>query len=162
MDQQAFVGALGRTFEKAPWVAEAAWKQRPFKSVDQLHHAMMEVVRAAPDAQQLEFLRGHPQLAGKEAQAGTMTNESTSEQASAGLNALPHAEFEKLKELNKEYLDRHGFPFIIAVRNSTKAEIFDEIRRRIDNSTSMERETALDQISFITRGRIDKLFDCSK
>ena len=87
-----FAATVGDTFELAPWVAEQAAVARPFSSVTALHDAMMAVVRAAPRARQLEFLRGHPDLAGKLAQAGRLTAESTAEQASVGLDRLTDAE----------------------------------------------------------------------
>ena len=79
MDRAAFTAALGPIFEHTPWVAEAAWARRPFDDVDTLHAAMMAVLRAAPAGEQLAFLRRHPELAGREAQAGTMTDHSTRE-----------------------------------------------------------------------------------
>ena len=88
MERDAFVAALGPTFENAPWVASSAWAAGPFASVAALHAAMLNVVRQAPDDKKLAFLCGHPELAGREAQAGTMTMESVGEQKSAGLNAL--------------------------------------------------------------------------
>ncbi|MDB5730234.1 MAG: decarboxylase, partial [Variovorax sp.] len=116
LERDTFVAALGSTFEHSPWVAEGAWTARPFASVDALHTAMVEVVRNAPHATQVAFLCAHPELAGKEAQAGTMTDESVGEQASAGLDALSRDEIGELRELNVRYRERHGFPFIVAVR----------------------------------------------
>ena len=87
MPLPAFAGAVGETFELAPWVAEAAWVKRPFSSVAALHEAMMGAVRSAPRERQLEFLRGHPDLAGKAARAGTITEDSKSEQSSVGLDS---------------------------------------------------------------------------
>lgn len=157
LDRAAFVAELGAVFEHAPWVADAAWVQRPFASVTVLHAAMMAVVRAAPTAQQIAFLRGHPELAGKEASAGTMTEHSTFEQSGAGLNALSGAELDELKRLNAAYAARHGFPFIIAVLGHTKAQIFDALRRRVANQTAQERDEALQQIATITQRRLAKL-----
>jgi 2-oxo-4-hydroxy-4-carboxy-5-ureidoimidazoline decarboxylase len=157
MDRDAFVAALGPTFENAPWVAASAWPSRPFASVATLHAAMLDVVRAAPASQQLAFLCGHPELAGREAQAGTMTSESVGEQKSAGLNALTAAELAEMQGLNRAYRERHGFPFIIAVRANTKQQIFDAMRARVAESTEVERNAALEQIGLITRGRIDAL-----
>lgn len=161
MDRDAFVAALGPTFENSPWVASAAWPQRPFASIDALHEAMLDVVRRAPDAQQLAFLCGHPELAGREAQAGTMTAESVGEQGSAGLNALSPQEMAEIQRLNRVYRERHGFPFIIAVRRSTKGQIFDAMRTRAAEPTEVERRTALAQIGLITRGRIEALLGSS-
>lgn len=157
MNRDAFVAVLGPAFENAPWVADGAWPARPFASVAALHTAMLNVVRRAPDERQLAFLCGHPELAGREAQSGTMTAESTGEQRSAGLNALTAAERDELQSLNRAYRQRHGFPFIIAVRANTKQQIFDALRIRLAQTTENERGAALKQIGLITRGRIDAL-----
>ena len=118
---------------------------------------MLDVVRSAPEAERLIFFNGHPELAGREAQAGTMTSESVGEQKSAGLNALTLAELDEMKKLNRAYRERHGFPFIIAVRANTKQQIFQSLRDRVAQDTAAERDTALEQIGLITRGRIEAL-----
>ncbi len=158
MDHAAFVAALGDLFEHSPWVAEAAWPQRPFANESALHDAMMAAVRAAPPAQQVAFLNLHPELAGKEAQAGTMTGHSTFEQQGAGLNALSREELLDLRRLNAAYLQRHGFPFIIAVLGHTKAQIFEALRSRAGHDTPRELNEALHQIAQITRRRLHALF----
>ncbi len=157
MDRDAFVAAVGPAFENAQWVAAAAWSSRPFANAAALHATMMNIVMQASEAQKLAFLRGHPELAGREAQAGTMTAESVSEQNSAGLNALTGSEIEEMQHANRSYRDRHGFPFIISVRGKTKQQIFAAMRARIAESTEAERCAALEQIGLITRGRIDAL-----
>ena len=159
MNRDAFVAVLGPAFENAPWVAEGAWSARPFASVAALHAAMLDVVSQAPDERQLAFLCGHPELAGREAQTGAMTVESTGEQSSAGLNALTSDERSELQTLNRAYRERHGFPFIIAVRANTRQQIFEAIRTRLSQSTEIERRAALEQIGLITRGRIDALLN---
>jgi 2-oxo-4-hydroxy-4-carboxy-5-ureidoimidazoline decarboxylase len=157
MDRDRFVAALGSTFEHSPWVAEGAWAQRPYDSVEHLHAAMFEVVRRAPKAIQVAFLRGHPELAGREAQANTLTDDSLREQASAGLDAMSRAEMTEMARLNAEYRERHGFPFVIAARRHTKAQIFDEMRRRIGQDSGAEFAEALAQIAHITRRRVQAL-----
>src|SRR3984885_10910536 len=138
MDRAVFVQKFGGIFENSPWVAEKAWEKRPFASLDDMHAAMVAVAKNAPAAQQLALLQSHPDLAGKEAQAGTMTASSVTEQASAGLNALSPAEFAELSGLNAAYRAKFGFPFIIAVRMHTKEGIFFEFRRRLQNDTQTE------------------------
>lgn len=157
MDRDAFVGALGPAFENAPWVAAGAWLARPFASATDLHLAMLDVVRQASEDQKLAFFRGHPELAGREAQAGTMTSESVGEQKSAGLNSLTSAERDEMQRLNRAYREKHGFPFIIAVRANTKQQIFEAMRTRLAENTEVERRAALEQIGLITRGRIEAL-----
>jgi 2-oxo-4-hydroxy-4-carboxy-5-ureidoimidazoline decarboxylase len=159
LDRDAFVAALGSTFEHAPWVARDAWAARPFASVDALHAAMLDVVRRAPRGQQVVFLRRHPELAGREAQAGTMTRDSVAEQSSAGLDALSRDEMDELRRLNSRYRERHGFPFIVAVRRHRKAEIFELLRQRTERDTDRELREALAQVGIITRLRVDALLE---
>jgi len=157
MDQDEFVAAVGATFEHSPWVAEQAWAQRPFASADALHAAMLGVVRRAPQAVQIDFLCAHPELAGREARAGTMTQDSVHEQRSAGLDALTPGEMAEMKRLNAEYRQRHGFPFIIAVRRHSREQIFAELRRRVAQDSGSEFAAALEQIGHITRLRLRTL-----
>jgi len=159
MDRAAFVQKFGGIFEKSPWVAEKAWDKRPFTSLPQLHAAMVEAVKYAPVPSQLALLQSHPDLAGKEAQAGAMTASSVSEQASAGLNALSKAEMTQISELNAAYKQKFGFPFIIAVRMYTKEGIFFEFQRRLNNDTQTEFANDLQNVYAITRLRLDKLME---
>lgn len=161
MDRAAFVVKFGGIFEKSPWVAEQAWEKRPFANIDDMHAAMVTVAKNAPAAQQLALLQSHPDLAGKEAQAGTMTASSVAEQASAGLNALLPAELAELTSLNAAYKAKFGFPFIIAVRMHTKEGIFFEFRRRLQNDTQAEFANDLQNVYIITRLRLNKLLDAS-
>ena len=158
MDHAAFMAVFGDLFEHSPWVAEAAWAQRPFATQDALHDAMMAAVRRAPPAQQIGFLNMHPELAGKEAQDGTMTGHSTFEQQGAGLDALSRDELRELRRLNAVYAQRHGFPFIIAVLGHTRLQIFEALRERAGFETRRELNEALGQIAQITRRRLTALF----
>ena len=155
LDRVRFVAALGGLFEHSPWVATQAWAERPFASIDDLHRAMIGVVRATSREARVDFLRMHPELAGKEAQAGTMTDHSTAEQA--GLDALTRNELQTLRRLNAAYAAKHGFPFIIAVLKNTRSQIFEALRTRCERDTEAELEAALEQISIITRLRLGRL-----
>ena len=151
-----FVRVLGGIFERSPWVAERAAVMRPFRDVDALHAAMVSVVERANRGEQLELLNAHPELAGREARAGEMTDSSVSEQASAGLHALSADEVARMTRLNGQYRDRFGFPFIIAVRNHTKQSIFSEMERRVGNDADVELGENLRQVYAITRMRLDR------
>jgi 2-oxo-4-hydroxy-4-carboxy-5-ureidoimidazoline decarboxylase len=149
-----FVAALGDIFEHAPWVAQAASAGRPYSTVSALHDAMMVGVKAAPEAEQLAFLRGHPELGGKVARAGAMTVESISEQGSLGLDRLSDAEFARFETLNAQYRERFGFPFIICVRRQTRDAILTSFARRTDLLPADELSTAIAEIGHITRLRL--------
>lgn len=149
-----FVAAVGDTFELAPWVAEAACSKRPFATVTALHDAMMGVVRAAPRERQLAFVCGHPDLAGKAARAGAVTEDSRHEQASVGLDTLSEEEFARFHRLNDAYKAKFGFPFIVCVRRHTRDSVLAQFERRLLHDAATEFATALQEISFITRLRL--------
>ena len=161
MDRAAFVEKFGGIFENSPWVAEQAWESRPFASLDAMHAAMAGVAKNAPAPLQLALLQAHPDLAGKEAQAGAMTASSVAEQASAGLSALSKDEMAEISALNAAYRKKFGFPFIIAVRMHTKEGIFFEFRRRLHNDTQTEFANDLQNVTIITRLRLIKLLEAS-
>jgi len=154
MSPAEFGAALGATFELAPWVAEAAAAKRPYATVAALHEGMMGAVRAAPRERQLAFLRGHPDLAGKAARAGTITDESKSEQSSVGLDSLSEADFARFHRLNDAYVTRFGFPFIVCVRRHTRDSILAQFERRLRHDAATEFAAALQEIFFITRLRL--------
>lgn len=149
-----FAAMVGDAFELAPWVAEATAARRPFASVTALHEAMMGEVRAAPRDRQLEFLRGHPDLAGKAARAGTLTEDSSREQASVGLDALSDEEFARFHRLNDAYKAKFGFPFIVCVRRHTRDSILEQFERRLRHDAATEFAAAMGEIFFITRLRV--------
>ena len=158
LDQPAFVAALGAVFEHSPWVAELAWRARPYASVAALHGAMVNAVRAASFAQQVALLRAHPELAGSEAVAGAMTADSSGEQGRLGFTSLSHAEFESMGELNRRYRKKFGFPCIIALKlHANRGTVTAEFTRRLANDADAEVRNALEQIGHITRARLDKL-----
>lgn len=157
MDREAFVAQLGGVFEHSPWVAERAAESRPFDSIAALHARMVLAVKNASRDEQLKLLRAHPELAGKEAQTGTLTDDSTREQRGAGLTNLDAAEKAQISRLNADYRAKHGFPFIIAVRNYTRTQIFSEFARRLANDPETEMSACLEQVSTITRLRLEAM-----
>jgi 2-oxo-4-hydroxy-4-carboxy-5-ureidoimidazoline decarboxylase len=159
MAPAALRDALGGIFERSPWVAEAAAAARPFATVAALHQAMVQAVRRAPHALQLGLLRAHPDLAGKEAQAGSLTADSTAEQKSAALDRLSRSEMDAISRNNADYRARFGFPFIICVRNHDKAGIFAAFAQRLNNAPEVEFATALDEVYQIARLRLERLME---
>jgi 2-oxo-4-hydroxy-4-carboxy-5-ureidoimidazoline decarboxylase len=154
MDPAAFEAAVGDIFELAPWVAKAALTRGPFATVSDLHAAMMGAVRAAPHEQQLAFVRNHPDLAGKAARTGDVTDDSRREQASAGLDALSDEEFARFHRRNDAYKAKFGFPFMICVRRHTQESILSEFERRLARDEATEFAQAMQEVFYITRLRI--------
>lgn len=157
LDRDDFVSTLGPVFENSPWVVCSAWDSRPFADAEALHGAMFGQVLRRNTAALTQFLRAHPDLAGKEAKAGQMTVESTAEQGTAGLDRLSPREVAVIDDLNRRYRVRHGFPFIVCARHYTKAGIFAEFTHRLERETDAERTEALRQIANISRYRLDAL-----
>jgi len=154
MNQTGFTTALGFAFELSPWVVERAWDERPFASVEAMHDAMMDVLRAASVEDKLALIRAHPELAGKAAIAKQLTAESTAEQASAGLDKLTPEEFARFHQLNAAYNARFGFPFIIAVRLNDKAAILRAMAARAAHDEPAEIAEAITQIGLISKLRL--------
>ena len=138
-----FAAALGDTFELAPWVAETAAARRPYPTVTALHDGLMGLVCAAPRERQTEFLRGHPDLAGKAARAGEVTDDSRREQASVGLDSLSEEEFARFHRLNDAYKARFGIPFIVCVRRHTRDSILAQFERRLGHDSATEFAAAM-------------------
>jgi 2-oxo-4-hydroxy-4-carboxy-5-ureidoimidazoline decarboxylase len=155
-----FVAALGAIFEHSPWVAQQAFAQRPFASVEELHSKMMAAVLAAPLDARLALIRAHPELAGREAASGTLTADSTSEQARLGFHALSRSELDRMSALNRSYREKFGFPCIVALkRHASRATVIAEFERRLGNDREAEIRNALEQIGQISRARLDTLWD---
>ncbi len=160
MTRAAFISAFGGIFEHSAWVAEKAYDLELGPAHDTatgLHSALARSFRSSSHEKRLAVLNAHPDLAGKLAAAKRLTDESTAEQASAGLDALTDKERETFKSLNTAYVEKHGFPFIIAVRDHTKASIMDAFYDRIDNDTGPEFATACGQVERIAYHRLKAL-----
>jgi OHCU decarboxylase len=138
-------------------VAREAWRRRPFNGFDDLAGAFAAAVREASEPARLALVRAHPELAGREARVGELTDESASEQAAAGLDRLSHEEAVRLEELNRAYREKFGFPLVIAVRERDKASILAEGEARLHNGPEQELETAIGEIAEIARLRLREL-----
>lgn len=156
LDDAGFAAALAGVFEHAPWVAELAATHRPFASLADLQATLAGIVRGAPAERRLDLLRGHPDLAGKAARAGDLTADSGAEQASAGLDRLTDAEYERFHALNAAYHARFGFPFIVCVRRHGKESILRSFERRLEHSPDAELATALEEVLRIGALRLDR------
>ncbi len=160
MTREEFVATYGGVFEHSAWIAERAFDLELGPAHDTaggVHNALARMFRSASEAERLGVLTAHPDLAGKLAQAKRLTQESTSEQASAGLDALTDEERVTFTDLNQRYVDTFGFPFIIAVRDHDKASILDAFKRRIDQDRDTEFSEACRQVERIAEFRLRDL-----
>lgn len=161
MERAEFVARFGGIFEHSPFVAERAFDAGTLiepLSAATVHSAMAAVFRAASREERLGVLNAHPDLAGKLAIAGGLTEDSRKEQAGAGLDRLTPQEHARFTVLNDAYVRKFGFPFIIAVKGLHKNDILHAFEQRIGNSADEEFETAALQVEKIARLRLEALF----
>lgn len=151
-DRDSFIARYGALFEHSPWVVQRASAMLPLSS---MHAGLMKVVHDASPEEQLALIRAHPELAGKAAVDGTLTDASAAEQASAGLDRLTQEEFDRFHALNTAYAQKFGFPFIICVRLTNKAGILAAMESRLANDRDAEIDEALHQIGEIVRLRLE-------
>ena len=162
MTRETFVSEFGGIFEHSAWIAEGAFDLELGPTHDNaqgVHQALARVFRSATEEQRLGVLTAHPDLAGKLAAAKRLTAESTAEQAAAGLDALTAEEHASFTELNNAYTTKFGFPFIIAVRDNTKATIMAAFKRRIKNDRDAEFSEACKQVERIAELRLIEKFE---
>jgi 2-oxo-4-hydroxy-4-carboxy-5-ureidoimidazoline decarboxylase len=150
LSNAAFEQVFGDIAEHSPWVARDAMVARPFVDRESMIEAFTSAVMKADHAAQLALLCAHPDLATR----AKLTQDSTKEQAGAGLDTLDVAEFARFTELNNAYRAKNGFPFIFAVKGATKHQILAGFEMRIHNSQSTELQTALQQVCRIVHFRL--------
>ncbi|MCK4708292.1 MAG: 2-oxo-4-hydroxy-4-carboxy-5-ureidoimidazoline decarboxylase, partial [Gammaproteobacteria bacterium] len=136
---------------------EQVFSQRPFDSIQQLHTHMQDIVNNADKQQQKKLICNHPELAGREAEAGKLTTDSKNEQAGAGLNNCSTEELQKLRELNRKYREKFDFPFVIAVKQLTRYDILHAIETRLQNSIQVEFDSCIQEIGKIAEFRLKQL-----
>jgi 2-oxo-4-hydroxy-4-carboxy-5-ureidoimidazoline decarboxylase len=151
LDSAAFEAAFGDVAEHSPWVARNAASARPFSSRDKMIAAFRDTLLAASETAQLGLIRAHPDLATK----ARLTDDSTREQAQAGLAALTPDEFARFTHLNDLYKSKFDFPFIFAVKGATKHQILASFMERVNNSKQDEFIMALEQVARIFRFRLE-------
>jgi len=158
-NREQFIESLGSIFEHSPWVADLVYENRPFDSKVRLHQTMVEAVKQSPELQRMALICNHPELAGKEADEGTLTEDSQKEQSRAGLDQCTAAELTQLKSLNNSYLEKFDFPFVIAVTGLDKSQIIAAIELRLKNSAGDEFDTSINEIAKIGMIRLNALID---
>ncbi|WP_163650222.1 2-oxo-4-hydroxy-4-carboxy-5-ureidoimidazoline decarboxylase [Modicisalibacter sp. 'Wilcox'] len=157
LDRAAFVRQFGDVYEHSPWIAEQAWDaglDSRHDTPEGLAAALAAVLDAAGAEQQLAVIRAHPDLAGKAAKSGTLTADSTREQAGAGLDQCSEAEYQRFHRYNDAYQARFGFPFVMAVKGSDRHQILAAFEQRLEHTPDEERRTAITQIHRIALLRL--------
>ena len=153
-----FVQRYGGIYEHSPWVArEAAADAAECGSIDCIAEFMADCVDNASTERQLALIRAHPDLAGRAQIAGELTPDSSEEQARAGLDRCSAEEYKRFQDLNDRYLQKFGFPFVMAVRDSSRSDILAAFEQRLGNDPRIEFENALTEIHKIARLRLQAM-----
>ena len=157
-DLDEFMSLYGGIYEHSPWVAEESHEVGAnVESPDELATIFANCVDEADYERKLALIRAHPDLAGKAAVSGELTEESSVEQASAGIDQCSPAEYQRFQDLNRQYKDKFGFPFVMAVRGSNRQEILATFESRLKNDKQTEFDAAIDEIHKIAYLRLQEL-----
>jgi OHCU decarboxylase len=157
LNKDTFLEIYGGVYENSPQYAQAVWETVPrgdLDTVDQLASALRAVVDRASPAEKLALMRAHPDLAGRPGFATSLSNHSLAEQTGAGLVGSSQTELQEFATLYAAYKETFGFPFIVAVRGLTRADILAQFKRRLGNDRETEFATALSEIHKIARLRL--------
>ncbi len=157
-DREQFVERYGGIYEHSAWVAEETYAvAADISDADSLAIVFASCVDDAPHDRKLTLIRAHPDLAGKAAIAGDLTEESSTEQSSAGIDQCTPAEYEQFQSLNAQYKAKFGFPFAMAVRNSNRGDILRAFAARLHNDKDTEFATAIAEIHKIAGLRLEAM-----
>ncbi|KAF0279497.1 2-oxo-4-hydroxy-4-carboxy-5-ureidoimidazoline decarboxylase [Spiribacter aquaticus] len=160
LSRDRFIAIFGGVYEHSSWIAAQVFDagiDSQCNTIARLHERMAKALEAAGSDAVLAVLRAHPDLAGRAAVAGELTDASRGEQADAGISACTPEQFSRFQELNRAYRDKFGFPFIIAVRGLDRHAILSAFESRINNDQATERCAALHQVHQIAANRLRSL-----
>ncbi len=157
-----FLEVFQNLYEHSPWFVEQSLvhvaADDKYNNLEKFHQLLSEIMLQAKSELQDNLIVAHPMLAGKKAQNNELTDFSTTEQKSAGLNDCSDNEIELFKELNNKYFFKFNFPFIMAVKEKNKSEILVSFKKRQENSHLQERLNALNEINKIAWLRIKEIY----
>lgn len=160
LTHQEFIEKFGGVYEHSSWVAEICFDKAHHMDANRaldLAGPLSRHVESATPELQMALLRAHPDLAGKLAQTGELTADSTAEQAGAGLDQCTEAELHEFTDLNTAYREKFGFPYILAVKGRKRLEILDNFRKRLEHDIATEFREALNQVHQIARLRLEAM-----
>jgi len=155
LSENDFISTFGNVFEKTNWIANKAFNSKPYKSFNEFITKIIKIYENSSKEDCLKIFNAHPELAVEK----KLTEDSHKEQRSANLNRCNNEEFNEFKNLNIEYRNKFGFPFIIAVKGKNKNEILNNFRRRIKNEINLEFNEAKEQVKKIANFRLNEIIN---
>jgi 2-oxo-4-hydroxy-4-carboxy-5-ureidoimidazoline decarboxylase len=155
LSKNEFISTFGNVFEKTNWIANKAFSLKPYKDFDDLISTIIKIYENSSKGDCLTIFNAHPELAVER----KLTEDSHKEQKSANLNQCNKDEFNEFKNLNIEYRNKFGFPFIIAVKGKNKIEILNNFRKRVKNEINLEFNEAKKQVKKIATFRLNEIIN---
>jgi len=156
LSKSEFVEIFGNIFEKASWIAEKLYNEKPFNNFEELCSKMLKIFINASKETQMKILNAHPDLADK-TKISSLSADSKIEQNNAGLDQCSEEEFNEFKYLNDKYKKKFGFTFVLAVKSKDKIEILNELKKRILDKANNEFDEAITQVVKIAKLRLNEL-----
>ena len=155
LSKSEFIKVFANIFENARWIAEELYNKKPFDNFEELSSKILNIFETATKEKQLKILKDHPDLANK-TKISLLTPDSLKEQTGAGLDQCTEEEFNEFKKLNASH-KKFGFPFILAIKGKTKAEILNNFKKRIYSDPETEFDEAIKQVKQIASFRLNQL-----
>ena len=153
LSENEFVSIFGSVFEKSEWIANEAYKLKPFKNAEDLMNKMTTIYENCSKEKILEIFNLHPKLAIEK----KLTNFSSKEQSGAKLDKCTKEELLEFENLNSNYEKKFKFPFIIAVKGKDKNNILSNFRQRVQNDYFTEFNEAKSQVKKIALFRLNEI-----
>ncbi len=159
MEQEKFIKHYGSLYENSLHIAIAIYESYRLDTLSPLEilNLMKDYVNKMDHEFKMKLILEHPELGIKEGHQKNLTAHSKKEQSRAGLDSLSSSEYNLLSGLNKDYMNKFKFPFIIAVSGLNKEEVFRNIQVRLKNTVEIEFNTALEEIHKIAEIRLKSL-----
>ena len=155
LSKSEFIKVFANIFENARWIAEELYNKKPFDNFEELSSKILNIFETTTKEKQLKILKDHPDLANK-TKISVLTPDSLKEQTGAGLDQCTEEEFNEFKKLNASY-KKFGFPFILAIKGKTRAEILNNFKKRIYSGPETEFDEAIKQVKQIASFRLNQL-----
>ncbi|PLT26147.1 2-oxo-4-hydroxy-4-carboxy-5-ureidoimidazoline decarboxylase [Pseudoalteromonas sp. MelDa3] len=142
----------------APNWAAGMIKAMPFKSAQQLFECAQSIWDSLGESDYLAAFEGHPQIG----DLSTLSKKyaATAQKAGheqSGMSKANEAVLTKMIALNKEYLNKFGFIFIVCATGKTAEQMLELIEQRIHNTRSTELNIAAGEQAKITKIRLESL-----
>ena len=155
LSENEFIGTFGNVFEKTNWIANRAFNSKPYRNFNEFISTIIKIYENSSNEDCIKIFNAHPELAVEK----KLTEDSHKEQKGANLNRCNNEEFNEFKNLNIEYRNKFGFPFIIAVKGKNKNEILNNFKKRIKNEINLEFNEAKEQVKKIANFRLNEIIN---